>query len=65
MCIYVFIILQSTQGSLENCNIQRDKMYKLEHQNNVKNDQVYNYVFDKINMWNLCDSIILDALHEP
>lgn len=37
MGIYVFIIFQSTWGNLENYTIQRDRIYKLESQNNVEN----------------------------
>lgn len=40
MGIYVFIILQSTWGNLENYMMWRDRMYKLESQNDVKNYQV-------------------------
>lgn len=65
MGIYVFIILQSTWGNLENYMMWRDRMYKLESQNDVKNYQVDICVFDKMSTGNLYDSVILDALHEP
>lgn len=52
MGIYVFIILQSTWGNLENYMMWRDRMYKLESQNDVKNYQVDIRVFDEMSTGN-------------